>query len=321
MPLTMPSMACSSGASSNTTLAALPPSSRVSRWPVPAIARWISLPTSVDPVNAILSTPGWLTSAWPVAPAPVRMLTVPGGRSACWMTSARSSAVSGVVSAGLSTQVFPVASAGASFHAAMSSGKFHGMTWPATPSGRGRGPNPACSSLSRSEHAGVPGRERGSELPRRHEQREVPWDDLARNAERTRPRAEPGVLELVRPAGVVEKVRGGQRDVHVAGLPDGLAVVQAFQHSELAGPLLDGPGDPVQVLGPVPARHRTPGVLEGVAGRGHRAVHVRLARLSHLGQRLLRGRVQGAEMRTVGRRAELPADEQAVAGRDRRDVP
>ena len=64
------------------------------------------------------------------------------------MTSASSSAVSGVVSAGLSTQVLPAASAGASFQAAISSGKFHGMTWPATPSGRGSGPNPACSSLS-----------------------------------------------------------------------------------------------------------------------------------------------------------------------------
>jgi hypothetical protein len=43
--------------------------------------------------------------------------------------------VTGVVSAGLSTEVFPHASAGASFHAAISSGKFHGTICPATPSG------------------------------------------------------------------------------------------------------------------------------------------------------------------------------------------
>ena len=43
--------------------------------------------------------------------------------------------MSGVVSAGLSTAVLPVASAGASFHAAISSGKFHGITWPTTPRG------------------------------------------------------------------------------------------------------------------------------------------------------------------------------------------
>ena len=91
-------------------------------------------------MNATLSMPGWVTSARPVSPAPVRMLTTPGGRSACWQISAKISAVSGVVSAGLSTTVLPQASAGAIFQASMSSGKFHGMTWPATPSGLGAGP-------------------------------------------------------------------------------------------------------------------------------------------------------------------------------------
>ena len=46
------------------------------------------------------------------------------------MISANFSAVTLVVSAGLSTTVLPIASAGASFHASISSGKFHGMTWP-----------------------------------------------------------------------------------------------------------------------------------------------------------------------------------------------
>ncbi len=57
-------------------------------------------------------------------------------------------AVSGVVSAGFSTAVLPVASAGASFQAAISSGKFHGITCPATPSGRGARFGKAYSSLS-----------------------------------------------------------------------------------------------------------------------------------------------------------------------------
>ena len=43
--------------------------------------------------------------------------------------------MSGVCSAGLSTQVLPHASAGASFHAAINSGKFHGMICPHTPTG------------------------------------------------------------------------------------------------------------------------------------------------------------------------------------------
>ena len=76
------------------------------------------------------------------------MFTTPGGRSACWITSASSSAVSGVVSAGFSTDVFPAASAGASFQAAISSGKFHGMICPATPTGCGTTCGNAYSSLS-----------------------------------------------------------------------------------------------------------------------------------------------------------------------------
>ncbi len=101
------------------------------------------LPTSVEPVNAILSMPSCSTIACPIAGPPARMFTTPGGRSASAMISASTSAVSGVVSAGLSTTVLPQASAGAIFHAAISSGKFHGMTCPATPSGRGAGPKPA----------------------------------------------------------------------------------------------------------------------------------------------------------------------------------
>ena len=115
---------------------------------MPATLRWISLPTSVEPVNAILSTPSCSTSACPIAGPPAMTLTTPGGRSHSAMISASVSAVSGVVSAGLSTTVLPVASAGAIFQAAISSGKFQGMIWPATPIGRGAGPKPACSSLS-----------------------------------------------------------------------------------------------------------------------------------------------------------------------------
>ena len=87
--------------------------------------------------------PSASTMAWPIDGPPARTLTTPGGRSHSAMMSASVSAVSGVVSAGLSTTVLPVASAGAIFHAAISSGKFHGMICPATPSGRGDGPKPA----------------------------------------------------------------------------------------------------------------------------------------------------------------------------------
>ncbi len=74
--------------------------------------------------------------AWPVRPSPVTMLTTPGGRPTSVQMCAKSSAESGVNSAGLNTTVLPQASAGAIFQASISSGKFHGTIWPTTPMAR-----------------------------------------------------------------------------------------------------------------------------------------------------------------------------------------
>src|SRR6202022_219959 len=108
----------------------------------------ISLPTSVDPVNAIFAAVGCPTTAEPVSPAPQTKFTTPGGSSASSSSSANFRAVTDVVSAGLSTTVFPIASAGAIFHASMSSGKFHGITPPTTQSGTKVTPGGGYSSLS-----------------------------------------------------------------------------------------------------------------------------------------------------------------------------
>src|SRR6266478_4980099 len=74
MPKRAPSTAASQSAPSKKMLGDLPPSSRVTR------LRTI-FPTAALPVNAILSTPGWATSAAPaVSPMPLTTLTTPGGR-------------------------------------------------------------------------------------------------------------------------------------------------------------------------------------------------------------------------------------------------
>ncbi len=65
------------------------------------------------------------------------------------------------------------------------------------------------------EHHGVTAGQRRGDLPGQHEQREVPRDDLRGDPERPRIGAIAGVAELVGPAGVVEEVRGGGRDVGV----------------------------------------------------------------------------------------------------------
>src|SRR5206468_5476097 len=119
----------------------------------------------------------------------------------------------------------------------------------------------------------------------------VPGDDLAGDAERLRRAVREGVLELVRPAGVIEEVRCRQRQVYVARLADRLAAVQRLEHRELARPLLQEPRDPEEVLRPLGARERRPAVLVGVARGLNGELHLRLARLADLRERFLARRV------------------------------
>ena len=136
IPLTIPSTAWSSAASSNTTLADLPPSSSVSDTPRPASAAWMSLPTAVEPVKATLSMSGSRTSAAPAAPSPGTIETTPGRQLGLLEDLGEQQRASAASSRPASArQVLPQASAGASFQAAISSGKFHGTICAATPSG------------------------------------------------------------------------------------------------------------------------------------------------------------------------------------------
>ena len=70
-----------------------------------------------------METMGWLTRASPASgPAPTTTFTTPGGRPAAMQSSASMRDVNGVISAGLSTIVFPAAMAGRIFHIAICSG-------------------------------------------------------------------------------------------------------------------------------------------------------------------------------------------------------
>ena len=195
----MPSTAWSIGASSKTMLAALPPSSRVTFFFDPATAFAMARPTSVEPVNATLSTSSCETIAWPVR-----------------------------------------AGAGEDVHHA---GRQVGLLADLGEQQRGQG-----SGLGRLEHDRVAARQRRGDLPGQHQEREVPRDHLAGDAQGLRVGSVAGVLQLVGPAGVVEEVRRRRRDVDVARLLDRLAVVDRLEHGDLAGALLDDPRDPEEVL-------------------------------------------------------------------------
>ena len=130
------STARSRSASSKTTTGDLPPSSTDERFSVGAPAAITSPPVVVSPVKLIRSTPGCAESGAPaVSPKPCTTLNTPWGSSASSSTSASTVEESGDHSAGLSTIVFPAASAGAIRHVESISGAFHGMISPATPTG------------------------------------------------------------------------------------------------------------------------------------------------------------------------------------------
>src|SRR5688500_1518502 len=68
-------------------------------------------------------------------PRPGTTLSTPAGNPHSFAYSANLSSESDVFDAGLITTVFPHASAGAIFHTASISGKFHGVIAPMTPTG------------------------------------------------------------------------------------------------------------------------------------------------------------------------------------------
>ena len=99
----------------------------------PAITR---VPTSVDPVNTILRTSGWVTKRSPTTePLPGSTWNRSAGSPASTASSPSRMVVSGVHSAGLTSTALPAASAGAKPHDAIVIGKFHGVMTPTTPSG------------------------------------------------------------------------------------------------------------------------------------------------------------------------------------------
>ena len=130
LPKTAPSdfaTQTSRSASAKTTFADLPPSSSETRLISGAAPRRIDAPFSESPVNEIFRIAGSSTSAAPTfAPGPAITLRTPSGIPASVASAPSRSAVHGVALAGFSTAVFPAASAGATFQAAIRNGKFHG---------------------------------------------------------------------------------------------------------------------------------------------------------------------------------------------------
>ncbi len=133
-------------ASGSTNAALRPPSSAWTGTPRAVAAPTTARPTAVEPVKD--STSAAPTRASPSSAPPGSTVSTSAGRSS---SSASRSAQAVASGAGLSTTVLPTASAGAAFQLGIASGKFHGVTSPATPYGRrlvSNRPAPAAGSCT-----------------------------------------------------------------------------------------------------------------------------------------------------------------------------
>ena len=90
----------------------------------------------------------------------------------------------------------------------------------------------------------VPHGERGCDLPREHQKREVPGDDLAGHAKRLAVRQ--FVVHQLGHASVVIEMACDERDVYVAAFADGFAVVEGLEHCKEPGLLLDQAGQRIE---------------------------------------------------------------------------
>ena len=170
--------------------------------------------------------------------------------------------------------------------------------------------------------------ERRPPLPRKHEEREVPRDDLPDDADRLAQRVGQEVaahgdrlaLDLVGPAGVVAE-RVDRADHVAARVADRLAAVDRLELREFLGVLLDQVGELEHQLTAVGGVHLGPRpLLEGGAGGLDGAVHVGRRRRRHLGQHVAGRGVERLERAAAGRIDELVVDEQPglADGRPRR---
>ena len=141
---------------------------------------------------------------------------------------------------------------------------------------------------SRLEHNGVAHRNRRGDLPRQHQQREIPRDDLPDHADRLVV-AQFGFHQL-RPARIIVKVTGEQRHVDIARFADRLAVVHGFEHRQQAVMFLNVAGDGIQITGTHNARGLAPRP-ERRTCRGDSRIDFFLSRLHGLGQQFAIGRV------------------------------
>ena len=111
----------------------------------------------------------------------------------------------------------------------------------------GEGQSGERSELGGLQDDRVPRSQRRGNLPRQHEQRKVPWNNLPYDAARLV--LGKFWLEQLRPACVMVKMPSDQRNINIAALADWFAVVDGFKNGEPARMFLHQPGHRIEIAG------------------------------------------------------------------------
>src|SRR5580704_17615265 len=164
--------------------------------------------------------------------------------------------------------------------------------------------------FGRLQDDGISGSQSGRDLPRQHEQRKVPRNDLSYNtASRVVWKFLPQKLG---PAGVMIEMPRHQRNVEVTALANRFSVVHGFENGQAARVLLYLSRKGVEVTSPGVRSERLP-TGKGGAGGFDRSVNVRGRSFCNTGKLFSGRRVSGVEVFPGRGRGPCAIDEVAEA--------
>ncbi|MNI40760.1 hypothetical protein D3C73_949950 [compost metagenome] len=178
------------------------------------------------------------------------------------------------------------------------------------------------SLARRLDHDGATGRQRRGNLPGQHQQREVPRQHQADDADGfaydhghgSGPGGGGVVVDLVDQLGVPADGVDGFRHIDVLALADRFAAVQAFQHGQFMGVLLKQAGKIQQDVLALARRQVGPAaIFKGLFRGCHGQVDILHVAGGHVGQLLPGGRIRGDEGLARDRIAEFTIDERLGA--------
>ena len=159
--------------------------------------------------------------------------------------------------------------------------------------------------LRRLQHHRISRRQRRSNLPRQHQQRKIPRNNLPHHSARHIL----GKLRLqnLRPTRVIIKMPRHQRNIDVPALANRLAVIHRFQHRQPPRVLLHQPRQRIQIFRPRMRSQRLP-LRRSRPRRFHRGIDIPRRSLRHRRQPLAIRRIDRLKIFPVRRRRPRAAN-------------